>query len=173
MTSQPVLVAYATKHGATLGIATAIAEELRKSGLDIEIQPLAQVNETSPYAAVVLGSAMYMGQWRPEAVRFLETHVTDLAKMPVWVFSSGPTGEGDPVELLKGVRVPEKVQPLIDQIKPRQVTVFHGELDPEELGLGERLIIKGVKAPTGDFRDWASITAWASSIAEALQTEIA
>ncbi len=34
--------------------------------------------------------------------------------------------------------------------------------------LPENLIVKSVKAPTGDFRDWAAITAWATAIAEAL-----
>jgi hypothetical protein len=30
-------------------------------------------------------------------------------------------------------------------------------------------MIKNVKAPLGDYRDWESITAWATAIAEALQ----
>ncbi len=171
--SQPILVAYATKHGATMGIASIIAEELRKSGLEVEVHPVAQVQDPSGYAAVILGSAVYVGQWRQEAVSFLEAHADALAERPVWIFSSGPTGEGDPVELLHGVILPEKIQPLVDRIKPRQVTVFHGELDPEELGFGERLIIRGVKAPTGDFRDWDSISAWASSIADTLKPETA
>ncbi len=171
--SQPILVAYATKHGATMGIATAIAEELRKAGLEVEVHPAAQVNGLSGYAAVVLGSAVYIGQWRKEAVSFLETHAPALAQLPTWVFSSGPTGEGDPVELLQGVRIPEKIQTIMDQIHPREITVFHGELDPEKLGLGERLIIRGVKAPTGDFRDWEDIAGWASSIAESLKRETA
>jgi len=168
---QPILVAYATKHGATMGIASAIAEELRNVGLEVEVHPVAQVQDPSGYAAVVLGSAVYIGQWRREAVSFLETHATTLAERPVWIYSSGPTGEGDPIELVQGVRIPEKLLPVVDQIKPREITVFHGELDPEELGLGEKLIIKGVKAPTGDFRDWDSIADWASSIGETLKSE--
>ena len=169
--SQPVLVTYATKHGATMGIATAIADVLRRAGLDVEIHPVDEVKDPSGYAAVVFGSAVYIGQWRKEAISFLETHAETLAQRPVWMFSSGPTGEGDPVELLKGVVIPENVRLLADRIHPRQITVFHGELDPGALGLGERLIIRGVKAPTGDFRDWESITEWATSIAEALSPE--
>jgi menaquinone-dependent protoporphyrinogen oxidase len=42
-------------------------------------------------------------------------------------------------------------------------------VDPEKLSLPEKLILKGVKAPTGDFRDWEAVRAWAQSIAEALK----
>lgn len=170
--SQSILVTYASKHGGTLGIATAIAEVLRQAGLEVDVQSVDLVQDPSKYAAVVLGSALYIGQWRKEAIEFLEVHAETLAKLPVFLFSSGPTGEGDPAELLKGVVIPDNIRPVIDRINPRQITVFHGELDPQELGLGERLIIKGVKAPTGDYRDWESIDKWATSIADALAPKV-
>ncbi len=48
--------------------------------------------------------------------------------------------------------------------------VFAGRLDRAALSIGERLIIKGVKAPYGDFRDWPAIDAWADGVAvEVLQ----
>jgi menaquinone-dependent protoporphyrinogen oxidase len=46
--------------------------------------------------------------------------------------------------------------------------VFFGALDPSVLGFAERMIAKAVKAPTGDFRDWDAIRAWAEWIAEEL-----
>ena len=36
------------------------------------------------------------------------------------------------------------------------------------MGFGERMIIKAVKAPEGDFRDWDDIRAWAATIADEL-----
>ena len=30
-------------------------------------------------------------------------------------------------------------------------------------------LVKGIKAPTGDFRDWNAIESWATGIAQALQ----
>jgi hypothetical protein len=47
----------------------------------------------------------------------------------------------------------------------------HLLLDTKTLNLAEKLIVKGVKAPVGDFRDWDAITSWASAIADALQKE--
>lgn len=164
-----VLVAYASKHGATAEIAEKIGQALREAGLDTEVLPADRVTGLGPYRAVVLGSAMYVGRWQKEASRFLEHNEKALAERPVWIFSSGPTGEGDPVELSSGWIFPKGLQPIADRIKPRDITIFHGSLDITKLGFLEKQMIKGVKAPVGDFRDWQAITSWAKAIAEALQ----
>ena len=166
-----VLVAYATKYGATAEIAEKIGEVLSEAGLPNDVLPADKVGDLTPYRAVVLGSAVYMGKWRDEAAKFLEDNEKALAERPVWLFSSGALGEGDPVELMQGWRFPEAQQEVADRIGPRDIAIFHGVLDTEKLSLPEKLILKGVKAPTGDFRDWAAITTWATSIAEALKKE--
>ncbi len=166
-----ILIAYATKKGATAGIAEKIGEVLGKEGFPAEVLPVGQAGDPSLYDAVVLGSAVYLGQWQKEAAGFLERHADKLAERPVWLFSSGPTGEGDPVALLKGWHFPESLQPLIDRIKVRDICLFHGMLDPDKLNLIEGLAIKAVKAPLGDFRNWKSVESWATGIAEALHHE--
>ena len=164
-----VLVAYATKHGTTAQIAEKIGQGLRQAGLRTEVLPTDRVGELTPYKAVVLGSAVYIGKWRKEAATFLKTNEKALAERPVWLFSSGPTGEGDPVELTKGWRFPKALQPIADRIRPRGIAVFHGGLDPQKLNVVEKWMIKNVKAPLGDFRDWEAITSWAKSIADGLK----
>ena len=164
-----VLVAYATKYGATAEIAEKIGEVLRQTGLQANVLPAENVTDLTPYEAVVLGSGVYIGKWRGEAAKFLEAHEKALAGLPVWLFSSGPTGEGDAVELMQGWRFPEAQQEVADRIGPRDVVVFHGALDSKKLSLPEKLIIKGVKAPMGDFRDWEAITSWAEGIAGTLK----
>ena len=165
----PVLVAYATKYGATAEIAEKIGEVLREAGLQTDVMAAAKVTDLIPYQAVVLGSAVYMGKWRDEAAKFLEDNEKALAERPVWLFSSGALGEGDAVELMKGWSFPEAQQEVADRIGPRDIVFFHGVLDTEKLSLPEKLILKGVKAPVGDFRDWETITSWATTIAEALK----
>lgn len=167
--SPHVLVVYATKHGATAEIAERIAQTLRQAGLTVTVVEADPAADLSPYDAVVVGSAVYAAQWRKEAVAFLEAQADALAQRPVWIFSSGPTGEGNPVALLKGWRFPEAQRPLLERIRPHEVALFHGELDPAKLNLAEKLVIKAVKAPTGDFRDWPTIEAWAEGIAEAVR----
>ena len=167
---QRILVAYASKYGATAGIAERIGKELEGVGFAVDVQPADKVSDLTPYSAVVLGSAVYAGMWRKGAAKFLEDNVTALAEQPVWLFSSGPTGEGDPVELMDGWSFPENLQPVTDRIEPRDIAFFGGVLDMDKLNFAERMIVKSLKAPTGDFRDWDVIDAWAADIAAALQT---
>ncbi len=170
--NKQVLVTYATKYGATAEIANKIGEVLRQQGLDADVLPLKQVKDLTPYAAVILGSAVYIGRWRKEAVKFLEANEQALAERDTWLFSSGPTGEGDPVELLQGWSFPEAQQPLADRIQPHEIAVFHGALAVEDLNFIEKQMIKTVKAPVGDFRDWDAITTWAESVAGTLQEPV-
>lgn len=164
-----VLVAFATKYGATAEIAKAIGAAMQQVGLEVDVQEADQVGDLSLYGAVVLGSAVYAGMWRKEAVNLLEDNEAVLGQRPVWVFSSGPTGEGDPVELLDGWTLPDGQQAVVDRIGPRGIAVFHGNIDPDKLNLGEKLIVKAVKGQTGDFRDWDAIRAWGAGIAQELK----
>jgi menaquinone-dependent protoporphyrinogen oxidase len=166
-----ILIAYATKYGATAEIATRIGDVLREAGLSAEVLPVNRVGDLAPYQAVVLGSAVYIGQWRKEAARFLKANEKALSQRPVWLFSSGPTGEGDPVQLGNGWRLPKALEPVADRIHARDVAVFYGALDPGKLSGLERWMIKNVKAPSGDFRDWEAIGAWAGTIAATLKNE--
>jgi menaquinone-dependent protoporphyrinogen oxidase len=164
-----VLVAYATKYGATAEIADKIGEVLRQAGLQVDVLPADRAGDLGSYRAVVLGSAVYIGQWRKEAAKFLKANESVLAEKPVWLFSSGPTGEGDPAELVQGWRLPGKLQLIADRIQPRDIAVFHGAVDANKLNFLEKWMLKNVKAPAGDYRDWEAITAWATAIAEELQ----
>jgi menaquinone-dependent protoporphyrinogen oxidase len=166
-----VLVAYATKYGATKEIAEVIGQTLRAAGREAEVRAAEGVKDLSAYAAVILGSAVYIAQWRKEAVAFLETHEQALAERPVWLFSSGPTGSGDPVQLMSGWRFPDSEKPIAERIHARGLVLFHGMLDPKNLNLPEKLILKGIKAPLGDFRDWQAVRAWAQTVADTLKNE--
>lgn len=165
-----VLVTYASKYGATKEIAKKIGDVLVQAGLQADVFPVDGILDITPYEAMILGSAIYIGKWQKEAVEFLRVNEKVLANRPVWIFSSGPTGEGDPVELVEGLRVPVALQPVVDRIHPRDLAVFHGFINPDKINFIEKWSIKSlVKKPFGDFRDWDAITAWATSIAESLK----
>lgn len=164
-----VLVAYGTKYGATAEIAEKIGEVLRQAGLAADVLRADRVGDLSAYDAVVVGSGVYIGRWRKEAVKFVQDNEQALATKPLWVFSSGPTGEGDPVEMVQGWRLPSDLQPIVDHVQPRDIVVFHGAADASKMGRLDKWLLKNVKAPTGDFRDWDVIAAWAGDIAAALQ----
>jgi len=168
-----VLVAYASKYGATEGIGEAIGRALGEAGLDVDVRPCREVKGLDGYGAVVLGSAVYMGRWRREAADLLRNAEGQLARLPVWLFSSGPTGEGGLEELLHGWRFPIALQPVADRIGPRDIAVFHGALERDVLNPFDAFIVRTVKAPAGDFRDLDAVAAWAGSIARSLLGEAA
>jgi menaquinone-dependent protoporphyrinogen oxidase len=167
-----ILVAYASKHDSTGEIANAIGETLRKiEGFQVDVQSAEIIESVAGYDAVVLGSAVYAGQWQKAAAEFLKRFEAELSQRPVWLFSSGPTGEGDPKALMNGWTFPESLKPVAENIKPREIAVFHGKLDPADLNFFERSVVKMVHAPMGDARDWPMIEGWATGIAEALVGE--
>ena len=133
-----ILVAYASKYGATREIAEKIGEVLRQAGLQADVLPVNGVRDIGPYQAVILGSAIYIGQWPKEAVAFLQVNEKILAARPFWLFSSGPTGEGDPVKLIDGKRLPDSLQPVVDRIQPRDIAVFHGNINLEKINRIEK-----------------------------------
>ena len=167
-----VLVAYATKYGATAEIADKIGQVLRQAGLRTDVLLTDQVSELHSYKAVVLGSAVYIGRWRKKAATFLKTNEKVLAEQLVWLFSSGPTGEGDPKALMQDWQFPKVLQPIADRIRPEDIAVFHGAMNMKKLNLIEKWMLKNVKAPLGDFRDWDAIASWGTAISTVLKEKV-
>ncbi len=185
-----VLVAYASKHGATQGIAERIGDKLRQMGKDVEVKPASAVGDISSYEAFVIGSAVYSGSWLPEAAEFVRSHTAILAVYPVWLFSSGPLGpevkppEGQEMETdehvgqikIFGVKrsihwpLPKEVIEFRSQIASRGHEMFFGAIDAKNLPFAERMALVAVRGMAGDFRDWNAIDAWAQEIARQLTT---
>ena len=172
-----VLVGYATRHGATQGIAERIASILEADGLDVTLRPVDSLDAVDGYDAFVIGSAAYMGHWLKGAAGFVRRHREELAGHPVWFFSSGPLGTERVTEAGKDMLVasePKEFREFADDVPTRDKHVFYGAYDPE-LKPGsflERLsnLIPAVKEalPVGDFRDWPAIEEWAHGIAREL-----
>ncbi len=162
-----VLVTVASKHGSTYEIAEAVCQELQANQLEAELKEAGAISTLNGYDAVVLGSAIYAGDWLPEARRFARRFRGRLSQRPVWLFSSGPVGAEHP----QPVNDLKKLAAALGPVKIRDHRVFVGKLDPTDMGLRERLITKMVKAPEGDFRDWDEIKGWARGIALELQHE--
>lgn len=172
-----VLVAHASRHGSTAQIAERIAERLSGAGLEAVASDVDQVVDAAAYDAYVIGGAAYLYHWLKPAVRFVRRHQALLADRPVWLFASGPVGDetvDDEGNDLLAVSRPKEFDELHELLTPREEKVFFGKWDPEAppVGLAERMM-KVLPAgrtafPSGDFRDWPAIDAWADQIAAAL-----
>jgi len=165
-----VLVAYASKYGATEEIAEAIAERLRESGLRADCREAAGVKTLAPYDAVVLGSAVYMARWRGGARRFLRRHARELASRRLWVFSSGPVG--DPGNDDPAWTEPRRTIDRAEAVGALGHVVFGGRVPAEPHGPFAKAMARDTPSEHQDRRDWEAIRAWADGIASALQTEV-
>ena len=173
-----VLVAYASRQGATQGIAERIAQTLEKSGVTAEARPAATIKGVAGYDAFVIGSAAYMFHWEKDATSLVRRNRAALAGKPVWLFSSGPLGTAPVNEKgqnQKVAAIPKEIPELRKALNARDHRVFFGayERDRKPIGLAERFVSMMPAAkeglPFGDFRDWPEIEAWATEIAGELR----
>ncbi len=118
------------------------------------------------YDAIVIGSAVYIKRWRGDAKHFLRKHSKELAEMPFWVFSSGPTGDpaDDDPEWIEPPRMMRKAE----ELGVRDHVVFGGRVPPEGGGIAGKGMRNSVPAEFQDRRDWDEIRAWARAIAAEL-----
>jgi menaquinone-dependent protoporphyrinogen oxidase len=172
-----VLVAHASRHGATAGIAERIAKDLEATGLTVTVGHVEDFDRVDTFDAVIVGGAIYIGSWLKPATKFVKHHHEALAGRPVWLFGSGPVGEDTidehGTDILDASR-PKEFDALETLIGPRGTQIFFGAYDPdaEPLTMAERALklMPAAKAalPAGDFRDWDAIDAWADAIAHHL-----
>jgi menaquinone-dependent protoporphyrinogen oxidase len=161
-----VLITAASRHGTTAEIAWVIAGVLRTFNLTVDVMAPDEVANIDAYDAVILGSAVYAGQWLEPAKGFVVRHQQELADRPLFLFSSGPLG--DPP---KPATEPEDARAIEASTGAMDQRVFAGRLMQSQLSLPERLVVRAEHAPYGDFRPWDDIADWATEIARYLRAE--
>ncbi|NKZ07456.1 flavodoxin domain-containing protein [Actinomadura latina] len=158
-----VLVAYASERGGTAEIAGWAGTTLRRMGAEADVRPAAEVTALDGYDAVIVGGALYMGRWHRDARHFVRRHAAALARLPVWLFSSGPldrTAEKGEIDPVRGVAK------LARRVDARGHATFGGRLDADAKGL---LAAKIAQQSGGDYRDRDQIAEWAAGIARELE----
>lgn len=167
-----VLVAYASKYGSTQEVAMAIADTLRDSGFEVDLQPMRKVRALEGYATVVLGAAIYYGLWHKDALNFLARNEDALTRRPLAIFALGPTSKDE--KEMQGSRAQlEKVMAKFPRLSPVLIEIFGGSY-PARLHFPDSLVA-GLPAsplhgmPPSDVRDWTAIRAWASNLAQKVQ----
>ena len=162
-----ILVTYASRLGATQGVAEAIGKTLVEGGALVDVLPMAAVKDLSLYRAVVAGSAIRGAQWLPEAMQFMRANRTALSQKPFAAFLVCMT-----------LAMPKKdyreyvatwLEPVRALVKPVSEGLFAGALDISKVpSFGDRLkfrlsVAMGVWSE-GDHRDWEAIRLWAEGL---------
>lgn len=164
-----ILVAYASKYGSTKEIAIKISEAIQAAGCQVKILEADSVKDIKAYNAVVIGSGVYMGRWLKSAFKLVKKNKNELKEIPVWFFSTGPTGEGDPLIETKGWIFPKNLTQEADFIQPKDKALFRGVIHKERLSGMHKWMIEKVGAKEGDYRDWDRIKGWAEGIAKSVK----
>ena len=193
---KPILVTYTTMAGSTAEVAQAVADEMEKGGVPVDVRPLAQVPSLDGYAAVVVGGPMIMGWHRP-ARAFLKRHRRELQNMPLAVFvtamSLTDTGQTtvDGLPVFVDAKLPKPpavagrlnfreryaqlsnyVRPILSAVQPARpvnVGVFGGRIEYGRLKWWAVLFAMVIiQAPAADRRNWEAIRQWAAGLPAAL-----
>jgi len=162
-----ILVTYASQGGSTAGVAEAIGKALAANSAIVDVRPIQEVTDLSPYSAVLIGSAIHSGKWMPEAMRFLERNHNTLRHIPTAVFQVCmilATGSEQYRRM-----APEWFAPVRTHIQPLAEASFAGALWPNQYPklsdkLGLRIFLATIKLKNGDYRDWDAIRAWAEGV---------
>jgi menaquinone-dependent protoporphyrinogen oxidase len=186
-----ILIAYATNSGSTAEAAQVIAEEMRKTGAQVDVLPIAKVSDLSSYEALVLGAPMIMG-WHRQALSFIRKHRSALQRLPLAVFitcmsltkPAETNFQGVPVFVDEDLpqpplnpehlafkerysQVSNYLRPILRTcpVKPVSVGVFGGRLNFGQMQWWAMIfVILILQAKAGDKRNWPAMRTWASGL---------
>jgi menaquinone-dependent protoporphyrinogen oxidase len=160
-----ILVAYASKHGSTAGVADAIGKQLANARVAVDVRRVQEVSDLSPYRAAIVGSAIHGGKWLPEAMDFVQTHQSELSRVPTAIFLVCGTlaSTTSPYR----AQVADWLQPARALVRPVAEGLFAGAILYKNYRLldrlGMRIFAASIKVGEGDYRDWEAIRVWAES----------
>lgn len=161
-----VLVAYATHSGATRTLAETLARTLREEGVEVELVDIADAPDPSGHDAVVMGSGVRVEALEKSAVAWAEQHRSTLEAKPFAFFSCS----GSAADPSKGGK--QKATDVFLErfpVQPLAVKNFPGWVLMDRIPVHERLLLKSMRTPTGDFRDLPAVETWGREIAPQLK----
>jgi menaquinone-dependent protoporphyrinogen oxidase len=158
-----ILVTYASRAGSTMEVAEAIGKTLSEDHAQVDVMPIQDVKDLSPYRAVIVGSAIRKSKWLPEAVQFIRTHQETLRHKPIAMFTVCIA-----LAMLNSEQYRSAVAgwtaPIRALVRPLSEGLFVGMLDFNKLPFNwDTLKLRATVAagifPRGDYRDWNAIRA--------------
>lgn len=162
-----VLVVYATKTGCTQGIAEKIGSTLSETGAVVDVKSIDDMADAGGYDAYVVGSGVRVGSWHGSAKSWVTANADLLRSRPTAFFTACLTMADGPQ---KSGEVRAYTDALIAEanVEPVDIGLFAGMNNPKKFSFPERLILKALKSPQGDFRDMDAVSEWTHGIAPKL-----
>ena len=116
----------------------------------------------------MLGSAVYVRRWRRDARRLLRRLRHGLGSRPLWLFSSGPTGDDAP-DPDNPWMLPKRVRAAGERLGAREHVVFTGRVPASPRNFIERSMLRNTAEDKRDTRDLDAVRAWGAAIGAQLR----
>jgi menaquinone-dependent protoporphyrinogen oxidase len=150
-------------------VAKAIGDNLAGHGFAVDVLKVGEVQDLTPYSAAVVGSAIHGGKIHDDVLRFLEENEEILSNMPVAYFVCCMTMRDDnPDTRYMAEGYLAEVFNKVSKVKPISIGFFGGVLEYKRLDWLARLVVKALRAPEGDYRNWDAIIHWSEEVADNL-----
>lgn len=166
MSGMTALVAYATHSGATRTLAETLVGALTEQGVDCALVDLAEAPDPAGYDAVVLGSGVRIESVEKSASSWAKKYESTLAAKP-FAFFSCSGGAANPAKREHSKATDGLLKDL--SLTPVAVANFPGWVLMDRIPLHERVMLKSMRTPVGDFRDLDAVAAWGREIAPLLK----
>ena len=156
--NQKVLIAYASEAGSTAEVASFINDIITEAEIKSECINVKNINSVEDYDIIFIGSPIYMGKWKKEATKFIEINQEQFKDKKIFYFLTCMSLSSNEEDKL--AQVPKFLEYERSLITPLSEGRFAGVINPKKLSFMQRMMIKMVRAPEGDFRDWEKIANW-------------
>jgi len=182
MTTNRILIAYATRHGQARKVADHLARDLTLWGYPTTVVDVARTPaiDWEDYEAAILVASVYGGRHEKEMVAFVRRGHTALEGMPnafLSITMSEATAEDHTASPARRREAADAVQKVIDAFvkqsgwRPQQVVPVAGALLYRQYNFFVRFIMKRItkshQGPTDtsrdyEYTDWAALTRFAT-----------
>lgn len=183
MSSQRVLVLYASTHGHTAKVADRIADVLRAAGVPARSRELGAVPiDVKEFDAYIIAGSVHGHHHQRELVEWISAHRTTLCTHPSAFVSVSLTAAEDTDEARALCR--EMIDDLLDETgwTPTETLAVAGALQFEEYHLATRILMRLIagraERQTGrdidfhhdtDYTDWEQVERFAQAFAASLR----
>jgi menaquinone-dependent protoporphyrinogen oxidase len=162
-----ILVAYATRAGSTAEVAGFIGQDLADRKIPCDVEAFKDVDDIAEYDMFFLGTPVRAGQLMPEFLKFLRKNKAALAAKHAVFFITCLTMSKHTAENWQKAHA--YLAPAMKLVKPVSEGLFGGKMDYSKLGVLTRFMIKRMKIPEGDYREWEEIRTWVDNVLDEMK----
>lgn len=167
--NEKVLVIYACGGVGSDAVATVVAEVLASQRADVTLLSATDCEGVDGCDLVVIGMDLWKGEVPAEALAFVRAHEGAFASAPTACFAVSLSLEKNTEENRR--LAAECLRSVTELVKPMEVGLFAGALDPARLPALPRVAHRLLGRRSRDVRDWDAVRFWAGGLLSQVRGE--